>query len=89
MHTKGTRIFKLGNDLVLRLPSEFRFASGCVYLTRDEAINKVTITRTPGAGAWDHFFQFRDSLNAPAEFMNQRPMNIIEQPSGAFDESEA
>lgn len=84
--TRIAKLFKNGASQAVRLPAEFRFAGGEVYATRDEATGDVVLSTRPGAGSWNAFFELLHSVDIPADFMADRPMNVVRQASGVFDE---
>jgi antitoxin VapB len=76
--TRLVKLFKNGASQAVRLPAEFRFEGTEIYATRDEQTGDVVLSVRPGARVWEDFFELRDSVDIPAEFMADRPMN---QPS--------
>ena len=83
--TRSTKLFKNGGSVAVRLPAEFSFSvDSVVYLTRDDS-GRVTISPSPGAGAWNRFMQLRNSTVIPADFMADRPMNEVPAAGGVFD----
>lgn len=83
--TRSTKLFKNGGSVAMRLPAEFSFSvDSIVYLTQDDS-GRVTISPTPGAGAWNRFIHLRESIPVAADFMVDRPMNDVPTVGGVFD----
>jgi len=80
MHeTRIAKLFKNGADQTVRLPAEFRFDGDEVYISRDDTTGDVVLSSRPGAKIWREFFDFVRSIDVPADFMAERPMNIPPQ----------
>jgi antitoxin VapB len=73
--TRLAKLFKNGASQAVRLPAEFRFEGSEVYATRDEQTGDVVLSTRPGARVWKEFFDLRDSVGIPDDFMSDRPMN--------------
>jgi antitoxin VapB len=56
------KIFRHGGSQAVRLPAEFRFDVGEVFVWRDEASGNVTLSTHPAA--WGDFLALRDRLLA-------------------------
>jgi antitoxin VapB len=83
--TRIAKLFKNGASQAVRLPAEFRFdASEVVYATQDESTGDVTLSTRPGARTWDEFFALLQSIDVPADFMADRPMNVTPQDRDLF-----
>ncbi len=74
--TRVAKLFKNGSSQAVRLPAEFRFEGDEVYLTRDETTGDVVLSSRPGAKVWGDFFEMVNSIDIPADFMAERPMNV-------------
>lgn len=85
--TRIAKLFKNGSSQAVRLPAEFRFDGHEVYVTRDETTGDVVLSSSPGANTWEDFFDLIHSLDVPEDFMTERPMNILPQESGVFDDA--
>ena len=86
-----TRIAKLssnGASQAVRLPAEFRFEGDAVYATRDQQTGDVILSSVPGARSWAGFFDLLHEAPAPADFLDDRPMNAVpvEQPRFKADD---
>jgi antitoxin VapB len=77
-----------GASQAVRLPAEFRFEGTEVYATRDERTGDVLLSTRPGARTWADFFTVMRSIDVPAEFMADRPMNTVPAERGVFDDAE-
>lgn len=85
IETRVAKLFKNGASQAVRLPAEFRFEGEEVYITRDEATGDVVLSNRPGAKTWHEFFELLRSVEVPADFMAERPLNVLPQERGVFD----
>ena len=88
LQTRTAKLFKNGASQAVRLPAEFRFEGNEVYATRDEQTGDVVLSKRPGERAWAEFFALMRTIEVPAEFMAERPMNAPPQDRGVFEDSE-
>ena len=86
METRVAKLFKNGASQAVRLPAEFRFNGDEVYMTRDDATGDVLLSNRPGAKTWNEFFELLHAIDVPADFMTERPLNVLPQEGGIFDE---
>jgi antitoxin VapB len=87
--THIAKLLKNGTDQMVQLPPEFRFEGDEVYISRDDATGDVVLSNHPNAKIWSEFFAFVRSIDVPADFMAERPMNIPPQTRVLFgDEQE-
>lgn len=86
METRVAKLFKNGASQAVRLPVEFRFAGDEVYVTRDDATGDVVLSNHPGAKTWNEFFELLHAVDVPADFMADRPLNVVPKNSGVFDD---
>ncbi len=86
IETRIAKLFKNGASLAVRLPLEFRFDGDEVYVTRDDATGDVVISKRPGAKTWNDFFELLHSVEVPADFMADRPLNVLLTERGIFDD---
>ncbi|MDR1934576.1 MAG: AbrB family transcriptional regulator [Candidatus Accumulibacter sp.] len=84
--THLAKLFQNGASQAVRLPAQFRFQGGEVYVTRDDATGDVVLSNRPGASAWNEFFELLDSVDVPADFMAGRPLNAPPPENGIFDD---
>ncbi len=84
--TRIAKLFKNGASQAVRLPSEFRFEGDEVYVTRDDATGDVLISTRPGVKAWKDLFELLHQIRVPADYMADRPLNVILEPRGIFDD---
>ena len=88
--TRTAKLFKNGSSQAVRLPAEFGFGGGDeVYATRDDATGDVVLSMRPGKKIWGDFFDLIHSIDVPDDFMAARPMNVLPQASGVFDDVNA
>ncbi len=86
IETRIAKLFKNGASQAVRLPVEFRFEDKEVYITRDDATGDVVLSNRPGAKTWSDFFQLLHTIDVPADFMADRPMNTQPAERGLFDD---
>ncbi|MBN6739339.1 AbrB/MazE/SpoVT family DNA-binding domain-containing protein [Acidithiobacillus sp. MC6.1] len=87
IETRVAKLFKNGASQAVRLPAEFRFEGDKVYVTRDDATGDVLLSSRPGAKTWNEFFELLYSVNVPTDFMAERPLNVLPQEHGVFDDA--
>jgi antitoxin VapB len=86
IETRVAKLFKNGASQAVRLPSEFRFEGSEVYVSRDDATGDVVLSNRPGAKTWNAFFELLHEVAVPADFMAERPLNVLPQTRGVFDD---
>jgi antitoxin VapB len=86
IETRIAKLFKNGASQAVRLPVEFRFEGNAVYATRDDATGDVVLSNRPGGQAWKEFFGLLHSVEVPANFMTERPLNVLPSVHGVFDD---
>jgi antitoxin VapB len=84
--TRIAKLFKNGASQAVRLPAEFRFEGEEVYVTRDDATGDVVLSNRPGAKTWGDFFELLRSVEVPADFLVERPLNVAPRERGVFDD---
>lgn len=84
--TQTAKLFKNGSSQAVRLPIDFRFNGDEVYISRDEATGDVVLSSRPDAGAWKDFFDLIHSITDSDMFMPDRPLNVLAQERGIFDD---
>lgn len=85
MPNKTAKLFVNGGSQAVRLPAEFRFGeSDEVYIRRDLATGDVVLSTKPLKKAWTAFFALRNSAEAMADFMADRPLNEPLKPRELF-----
>lgn len=84
--TRTAKLFKNGASQAVRLPAEFRFAGDEVFVTRDDATGDVVLSTRPGASAWGEFFELVRAIDVPADFMAERPLNVLPPERAVFDD---
>lgn len=89
IETRVAKLFKNGASQAVRLPAEFRFEGEEVYATRDGATGDVVLSSQPGVNAWNEFFELLRSVEAPTDFMAERPLNTLPLERGVFDDEMA
>lgn len=86
IETRIAKLFKNGASQAVRLPAGFRFEGDEVYVTRDDATGDVVLSNRPGAKIWSEFFELLEEVDVPAYFMADRPLNVLPQEQGVFDD---
>jgi antitoxin VapB len=86
IETRVAKLFKNGASQAVRLPVDFRFEGNEIYVTRDETTGDVILSASPGGKVWGDFFDLLHELNIPADFMAERPLNVLPQKAGVFDD---
>jgi antitoxin VapB len=89
LETRTAKLFKNGSSQAVRLPAEFRFGGDEVYVTRDDVTGDVVLSSRPGTKIWGDFFELMRSIDVPVDFMTDRPMNVLPQECGVFDDVSA
>lgn len=89
IETRVAKLFKNGASQAVRLPADFRFEGNEVYITRDDATGDVVLSNQPGARTWNAFFELLHEVAVPAGFMAERPLNVLPQKRGVFDDEQA
>lgn len=54
--------------------------------TRDDTTGDAVLSQRPGAKAWSDFFALLHSINVPADFMADGPLNVAPKARGVFDD---
>jgi len=86
---RTAKIFTTGRSQAVRLPAEFRFDTGEVYIRRDPDTGDVVLSRRPGD--WKEFFALADATHIPDDFLADRgdaPPAPRRDLDALFDESE-
>ena len=84
--TRIAKLFKNGASQAVRLPAVFRFEGDEVYISRDDATGDIVLSNHPGAKTWNAFFELLHAIAIPADFMVERPLNVLPQELGLFDD---
>ncbi len=87
IESRVAKLFKNGASQAVRLPAEFRFEGDEVYVTRNDATGDIVLSNRPGAKTWIEFFELLHSVSVPADFMSERPLNVLPQERGVFDDA--
>ena len=82
---RTAKLFKNGASQAVRLPADFRFEGGEIYIARDEATGDVLLSSRPGAKTWGDFFALMKSIDVPANFMVKRPLNAVPKERKLFN----
>lgn len=83
---RRAKLFKNGSSQAVRLPMEFRFNTSEIYISRDDETGDVILSVHPGVKAWSSFFELMRHIDVPADFMTERPMNLVPVEKNLFDD---
>jgi antitoxin VapB len=86
---RTAKIFTTGRSQAVRLPAEFRFDTGEVYIRRDPDTGDVVLSRRPGD--WKEFFALADATSIPDDFLADRgdaPPARRQELDALFDDDE-
>ncbi len=86
--TRIAKIFMNGASQAVRLPVDFRFEGSEVYISRDDATGDVVLSDRPGGKTWADLFELLHTADVPTGFMSDRPLNVLPQVAGIFDEEQ-
>jgi len=53
---------------------------------RNGTTGDAVLSQCPGAKAWSDFFALLHSIDVPADFMADRPLNVAPKARGVFDD---
>lgn len=57
-----------------------------MYVSRGNTTGDVVLSNQPGAKTWNDFFELLHTVDVPADFMTERPLNILPSERGIFDD---
>lgn len=66
------KLFSNGRSQAVRLPAEFRFEGGEVFIRRDPLTGDVVLSARKAWTSWDEFLSQRDLAAIPADFLVDR-----------------
>ena len=84
--TTTAKLFTTGRSQAVRLPKEYRFEGTEVFIRRDPDSGDVVLSRRPNS--WTDFFEFYDTTEIPADFLNEADRNQGEQSRDPFTGTE-
>jgi len=67
---RTAKLFRNGRSQAVRLPSDYRFEGGEVYIRKDSATGDVILSRRPDS--WDGFFALAAQAGIPEDFLRDR-----------------
>jgi antitoxin VapB len=71
------KLFVNGGSQAVRLPAEFRFDHVSeVHIRRDAVTGDVVLSTQPASAGWESFFEARDAVEVPDDFLAERPLNV-------------
>jgi antitoxin VapB len=74
---RKAKVFMTGRSQAVRIPAEFRFSAGEVYVRKDEQTEDLILSQAPGG--WEEIFAEIDKAGFPPEFMANRDRGIAEK----------
>lgn len=72
-----TKVFMSGRSQAVRIPAEFRFQAGEVYVRRDVQTGDLILSQAPAT--WDEVFAALDEAEFPAEYLADRKQGVAER----------
>ena len=75
--TNTAKLFFNGRSQAVRLPLEFRFEGGEVYIRRDPVSGEVILSPKPSS--WQEYFALVDRTPVPADFLADREQRTAEE----------
>ena len=67
---RTAKLFRNGRSQAVRLPADFRFEGGEVFVRQDPATGDVILSRRPES--WESFFQLAQQADVPQDFLADR-----------------
>ncbi len=64
------KLFMNGRSQAVRLPRNLRFDCDEVYIRQDIDTGDIVLSKKPGT--WDDFFDLRNTLDIPEDFLTER-----------------
>lgn len=77
------KLFINGRSQAVRLPLAYRFDAKEVFIHQDPETGDVILSRRPTT--WDDFFSALNSVDVPADFLNETTCQQVEQNRDPFE----
>lgn len=71
------RVFMSGRSQAVRIPAEYRFTTGEVYIRRDPQSGDLILSQAPGG--WDEIYAALDKAGFPDDFLAERAQGLPQQ----------
>ena len=71
------RVFMSGRSQAVRIPVEYRFTTGEVYIRRDPQSGDLILSQAPGG--WDEIYAALDKAGFPDDFLAERAQGLPQQ----------
>lgn len=71
------RVFMSGRSQAVRIPAEYRFTTGEVYIRRDPQSGDLILSQAPGG--WDEIYAALDKAGFPDDFLAERSQGLPQQ----------
>ncbi len=71
------RVFMSGRSQAVRIPAEYRFTTGEVYIRRDPQNGDLILSQAPGG--WDEIYAALDKAGFPDDFLAERSQGLPQQ----------
>lgn len=68
------RVFMSGRSQAVRIPAEYRFTTGEVYIRRDPQSGDLILSQAPGG--WDEIYAALDKAGFPDDFLAERSQGL-------------
>ena len=75
--TNTAKLFFNGRSQAVRLPLEFRFEGGEVFIRRDPVSGEVILSPKPSS--WQEYFALADRTPVPADFLADREQQTADE----------
>ena len=71
------RVFMSGRSQAVRIPAEYRFTTGEVYIRRDPQSGDLILSQAPGG--WDEIYAALDKAGFSDDFLAERSQGLPQQ----------
>ena len=71
------RVFMSGRSQAVRIPAEYRFTTGEVYIRRDPQSGDLILSQAPGG--WDEIYAALDKAGFPDDYLAERSQGLPQQ----------
>lgn len=82
MGARTAKLFTTGRSQAVRLPAEYRFEGGEVFIRRDPKTGDVILSRKPDS--WDGLFDLYSAGAVPDDFMGVMDRSVPKQDRDPF-----
>ena len=75
--TQKARVFMSGRSQAVRIPAQYRFTTGEVYIRQDPQSGDLILSQAPGG--WNEIYAALDQAGFPDDFLAQRDQGPPQQ----------